>query len=87
MDAAGPMETQQRFPPVLGKPHNARFSTSVHSHRPFSDERREDEPEFDPGGQHPLDCPRPQRRYAPITMRGPSDHDDVDALIMMHRNN
>ena len=35
MDAAGPMETPERFPQVLGKPHRTRFSTSVHSHHSF----------------------------------------------------
>jgi hypothetical protein len=32
-----------------------------------------------------LHCRTPKRRFAPITMRGPTDHHDVDGLITMRR--
>ena len=86
-----PMETPERFPQGLGKlAQNASFP-----HRPPAiivcavDGRTKTRRTglACVGRPRLVHCQRLKRRFAPITMRGPTDHDDVDAVITMPRTN
>ena len=87
MDAARPMETTDRFPQVFGKPHRTRFSTAPTAIIDRVDGKNEDQTTASlvTEAEDSVHCRTPKRRFAPITMRGPTDHDDVDRLITMRR--
>jgi hypothetical protein len=85
------METTDRFPQVFGKPHRTRFPTAPTAiigvcGREESNTRttcRRDQLVTE--AEDSLHCRTSKRRVAPITKRGPTDHDDVDGLITMRR--
>ncbi len=77
VDAASPMETTERFPQGFGKPLKCAVSHSANRPHRVSGRTEERQPLVF-GGQRLLHCPASDRRFAPITMRGPSDHDAVD---------
>ena len=87
MDAARPMETRHRFPQVFGKPQRARFSTAPTAIILYVYGKNEDQTtgSLVTEAEDSLHCRTPKRRFAPITMPGPTDHDDVDGLITMRR--
>lgn len=87
MDAARPMETTHRFPQVFGKPHRARFPTAPTAIIVCAYGKNQDQTTgtLVTEAEESLHCRTPKRRFAPITMPGPTDHDDVDWLITMRR--
>jgi len=87
VDAARPMETTDRFPQVFGKPQRTRFPTAPTAIIYGVDGKNEDQTtgSLVTEAEDSLHCRTPKRRFAPITMRGPTDHDDVDWLITMRR--
>ena len=78
VDAASPMETPQGFPQGFGKPHRTRFPTAptaiIHGYQ---------EKNVEPTRL----CQEAQDLYtAERQASRRSDHDDVDAVITMPRN-
>ena len=90
VDAARPMETPERFPQVFGKPHRTRFPTAptaIHSWvvRTKNERRTKNHGPVCLRRPELVHCQTPKRRFAPITKRGPTDHDGVDWVITMPR--
>ncbi len=77
VDAAGPVDAQTR-PPRLGKRRTVSHSAHRHHWIVCTEERRPNPGSLVMEAQDSLHCRTPQRRFAPITMPGPTDHDDVD---------
>jgi len=80
VDAARPMETTNRFPQVFGKPHRTRFPTAPTAIIYLCARKNEDQTtgSLVTEAEDSVHCRTPKRRFAPITMRGPTDHHDVD---------
>ena len=80
------METRNRFPQVFGKPQRTRFPTAPTAIIDGGYGKNEQEPgSLVTEAEDSVHCRTPKRRFAPITMRGPTDHDDLDWLITMRR--
>ena len=87
MDAAVPVDAQNA-PTATWKTAESAVSHSAHRHHRLSTHKNEDKPrDLVTEAEDSVHCRTPKRRFASITMRGPTDHDDVDWLITMRRTN